>query len=181
AREAYETARSEGRLAGLLDQERPNLFTQSVANVLPRARVDVVISYVQTLAYADGSYELVFPMVAGPRYVPRTKSKASAPGADSQVTAAKPSAGAGPSAAAARVAPAPLPSGVRAGHAASIEVSLDAGVPLVDVRSALHAVEVERTGESSATVRLADRAVVPNKDFVLRYGVAGGRIEDALL
>src|SRR5690242_11510148 len=70
ARAIYEAARSSGRLAGLLDQERPNIFTQAVANIPPRANVQIHISYVETLPFANGGYHFVFPMVVGPRYIP---------------------------------------------------------------------------------------------------------------
>jgi Ca-activated chloride channel homolog len=68
ARAAYEAAKSSGQVAGLLDQERPNIFTQSVANILPGEQVKITISYVETLSYVNGAYEFVFPMVVGPRY-----------------------------------------------------------------------------------------------------------------
>ena len=70
ARQIYETAKSEGKTASLLDQERPNIFTQSVANIMPGERVIVEISYVETLKYEDGAYEFVFPMTVAPRYNP---------------------------------------------------------------------------------------------------------------
>ena len=70
ARAIYEAARSAGQVAGLLDQERPNIFTQSVANILPGEKVIITISYVETLKYEAGAYEFVFPMVVGPRYIP---------------------------------------------------------------------------------------------------------------
>src|SRR5687768_1832367 len=70
ARQVYETAKSEGKTASLLDQERPNIFTQAVANIMPGESVIIEISYVETLKYEDGSYEFVFPMVVGPRYNP---------------------------------------------------------------------------------------------------------------
>ncbi|HVG17577.1 MAG TPA: VIT domain-containing protein, partial [Blastocatellia bacterium] len=71
ARAIYEAARAAGNVASLLDQERPNIFTQSVANIMPGEKVTVTISYVETLKYEDGSYEFVFPMVVGPRYIAR--------------------------------------------------------------------------------------------------------------
>src|SRR5215203_6299518 len=70
AREIYEAAKSNGQVASLLDQERTNIFTQSVANILPGEKVIIEISYVETLKYEDGSYEFVFPMTVGPRYIP---------------------------------------------------------------------------------------------------------------
>src|SRR5262245_32431848 len=72
AQAVYEAAKANGQVAGLLEQERPNSFTQSVANILPGAQVKITISYVETLKYENGSYEFMFPMVVGPRYVPGT-------------------------------------------------------------------------------------------------------------
>ena len=70
ARAIYDAARAAGHVAALLDQERPNIFTQSVANIMPGEKVTVTISYVETLKYDEGSYEFVFPTVVGPRYIP---------------------------------------------------------------------------------------------------------------
>src|SRR6476659_10733523 len=70
AQAVYDAAKAGGQVAGLLDQERPNIFTQSVANILPGEKVKITISYVETLKYEAGSYEFSFPMVVGPRYIP---------------------------------------------------------------------------------------------------------------
>ena len=70
AEAVYEAARNNGQTASLLNQERPNIFTQSVANILPGETIKITINYVETLKYEDGSYEFVFPMVVGPRYIP---------------------------------------------------------------------------------------------------------------
>lgn len=74
ARLIYEAAREQGYVASLLEQERPNIFTQSVANIEPGTTVTVEISYVETLAAQDGTYEFAFPMVVGPRYIPGASS-----------------------------------------------------------------------------------------------------------
>jgi Ca-activated chloride channel family protein len=70
ARQIYEAARDAGQSAALLDQERPNIFTQSVANLMPGEPVTVTISYVRLLKYDEGGYTFSFPMVVGPRYTP---------------------------------------------------------------------------------------------------------------
>ncbi|MBP7936104.1 MAG: VWA domain-containing protein [Phycisphaerae bacterium] len=72
ARRMYEAAREQGYVASLLEQERPNIFTQSVANIEPGAEVTIDISYVEMLESKDGLYSFNFPMVVGPRYVPGT-------------------------------------------------------------------------------------------------------------
>src|SRR5256884_5125940 len=76
AQAVYEAAKSNGQKAGLLDQERPNVFTQSVANILPGEQIKITVSYVETLKYEAGSYEFSFPMVVGPRYIPGNETGA---------------------------------------------------------------------------------------------------------
>jgi Ca-activated chloride channel family protein len=172
AQAVYEAAKSNGQTAGLLDQERPNVFTQSVANILPGEQIKITISYVETLKYEDGSYEFVFPMVVGPRYVPGVATGQQGNGFAPDTTKVPD---------ASRVTPQPAPDGMRAGHDVSIDVSLDAGVPLDALNSKTHDVTVERPDDRRAVVRLKDQATIPNKDFILRYDVAGKKIEDALL
>ncbi|HXM48944.1 MAG TPA: VIT and VWA domain-containing protein [Pyrinomonadaceae bacterium] len=172
AQAVYEAAKSNGQTASLLDQERPNIFTQSVANILPGEQIKITISYVETLKYEDGSYEFIFPMVVGPRYVPGSPTGAQGTGFASDTNQVPD---------ASRVTPQPVPEGMRAGHDVSIDVALDAGVPIDVLDSKTHDVSVERPDDRRAIVRLKDQAAIPNKDFILRYDVAGKKIEDALL
>lgn len=173
ARNIYEAARRSGQVAALLDQERPNIFTQSVANILPGERVLVTISYVELLKYEDGAYEFVFPMVVGPRYIPGNVDMGSKGGGWSPDTDHVPDAS--------RITPPVAPKGTRAGHDISIQVELDAGVTIQDFRSTSHEISFDRTSPHSARVNLRRERVIPNKDFILRYDVSGGRIEDAVL
>jgi Ca-activated chloride channel family protein len=170
AREVYEAAKSNGQIAGLLDQERPNIFTQSVANILPGEKVIIEISYVETLKYEDGQYEFVFPMVVGPRYIPGTATGQQgggfSPDTDKVPDASKIT---------------PNAAKERAGHDISIEVRLDAGVPFENVASKSHQIESNRLSAGSSLIRLKNEKTIPNKDFILRYDVAGKKIEDAVL
>src|SRR6185503_20715077 len=70
ARRTFERAKSEGRKAALVEQQRPNLFTNSVAHIGPNEMVRITIEYQQTLAYENGEYRLRFPLAVTPRYVP---------------------------------------------------------------------------------------------------------------
>ena len=167
AQAVYEAAKSRGHTAGLLDQERPNTFTQSVANILPGEQVKITISYVETLRYEDGAYEFMFPMVVGPRYIPGVPSP-DAPGTDQVPDAA-------------RITPPSPPAGMRAGHDISLEVNLDAGLIVDDIRSRSHDVDIDRRNPRSAHLRLKENSTIPNKDFILRYDVAGQAMQDALL
>jgi len=161
AQAVYDAAKAGGQVASLLNQERPNIFTQSVANILPGEKVKITISYVDRLKYEDGSYEFSFPMVVGPRYIP----------------------GAGPNqvADAARISPAMASAGTRAGHDISIDITLDAGLPIDAIKGKSHEVELERLDAHTAHIRLKDKATIPNKDFILTYDVAGKNIQDAVL
>jgi len=180
AEAVYEAAKTNGQTASLLNQERPNIFTQSVANILPGEQIKITISYVETLKYEDGAYEFVFPMVVGPRYIPgpatgapvsaqvNAKGNGFAPNTDRVPDAS-------------RITPQPVPEGMRVGHDISLDVTLDAGVPIDGLSSKTHEVNVERPDDHRARVTLKDQAAIPNKDFILRYDVAGKKIEDALL
>ncbi len=70
ARQIYRAARDSGRRAALLEQERPNIFTQSVANIEPGHDVTVRLKTIETVPYEKGIYRLTFPLVVGPRYIP---------------------------------------------------------------------------------------------------------------
>jgi Ca-activated chloride channel family protein len=172
AREIYEAAKAAGHVASLLDQERPNIFTQSVANIEPGVEVSIEITYVETLKYADGVFEWVFPMVVGPRYIPGGGS-APAPMTPGQDTPQVPDGS--------KITPPVTPEGTRAGHDISLTVRLDTGMELRDLTSTLHEVTVETTGPGRATVSLKNQAEIPNKDFILRYRLAGDEIADAFL
>jgi Ca-activated chloride channel family protein len=175
ARKIYEQARNAGHTAALLDQERPNIFTQSVTNIPPGGTVEIKLSVIELLKYEAGVYEFAFPLVVGPRYIPGSPVSAGDHGM-------MPNTGQVPDAA--RISP-PV-AGVQtgdatAGHDVSMEVNLAAGVPVGDVESTSHKILADRTGPDSYHITLADGAVLPNKDFILRYKVAGVGIGDAVL
>lgn len=194
ARSVYEAARNAGQVAGLLDQERPNIFTQSVANIPPGAQVTITISYVETLKYEDGKYEFSFPTVVGPRYIPFASGARGDVQPQTNPSNNQPDVKRGrprfprPQSSSVtgvpdrdRITPPVARQGKRAGHDISIEVTLDAGVTLDNVASDSHEIEVGRTGASTAIVKLKNQTTIPNKDFVLRYDVAGREVRDALL
>lgn len=155
AQRIYDDARQRGQLASLLNQERPNVFTQAVANIGPGMKVEVTIRYVETLSYESGAYEFAFPMVVGPRYNPRGLANP-VPGK----FAAK---------------------GTRAGHDISLSMDIEAGLAIRSIASPTHAVDLTTPAKERAAVRLRNQNEIPNRDFVVRWTVAGNRIEDALL
>ena len=173
ARKIYDDAKKAGHVAALLDQERPNIFTQSVANIVPGDDVTVKIRYVEVLKYDDGLYGFVFPMVVGPRYIPGAPNGTPSSGGWAPNT--------GLVSDASRITPPVLKPEERCGHDISVSVKLDAGVPVSGITSPSHKIDVRRIDRSKANVKLQPGDTIPNKDFILRYGVAGERMESAVI
>ncbi len=170
AEQIYREARQQGFRAALLNQERPNIFTQKVANIEPGKEIDVNIHYFNTLAYREGWYEFVFPMVVGPRYNPAgstdgvgavARDQTGASGQDTEVTYLAPT--------------------ERSGHDIDLQLTIDAGVAIEEVECLSHAIVKESLDNNQVAVRINPRDRIPNKDFVLRYRVAGDRVKSSLL
>ena len=125
------------------------------------------------LTYVNGAYEFVFPMVVGPRYVPGAPKPVSKGNGFAPDTKQVPDAS--------RITPRSRPAGLRSGHDISLEVALDAGLIIDNIDSKTHPTDIQRPDSHSARLRLKDSETIPNKDFVLRYDVAGQAIQDALL
>lgn len=170
AEEIYRQARAQGHVASLLTQERPNIFTQKVANIEPGKQIDVNIKYFNTLAYADGWYEFVFPMVVGPRFNPPGSTDGigavgrGARGVSGQSTEVQ-----------------YLKPNERSGHDISLAVEIDAGVEIEEVACSSHAIRKDAEGSDKVRVQLSELDNIPNKDFVLRFKVAGDTVKSALV
>ena len=168
AQRIYQEARRQGYQASLLVQRRPNIFEQKVANIEPGKAIDIDITYFHTLAYKDGWYSFVFPTVVGPRYNP--------PGHPDPVDAVRRGGGSnGPGTSVEYLRPEE-----RSGHDISINVRLDAGVDIEEVKAS-HGVDVNRDGGRTAVVKLKNESTIPNRDFVLDFRVAGERLKSNLL
>ena len=160
AKEIYEAAKAEGKKTALLEQERPNLFTNSVANIGPDEDVIIQIEYQQVLRYDQGTFELRFPMVVAPRYIPGAPTAVDVPGTGwSWDTDQVPDAS--------RITP-PV-SAAATDLPVEVNVHLAPGFPLSWVRSVTHDVEVEALDDGSRRVTLADGAVLAERDFVLEW------------
>lgn len=170
AERIYQQARRQGHVASLLTQERPNIFTQKVANIEPSKQIDVNIKYFNTLAYVDGWYEFVFPMVVGPRFNPCgstdgvgavARGRAGISGQKTEVQYLK--------------------RGERSGHDISLAVDIDAGVKIEKLVCKSHVITNGTASSHKRTVKLSSLDSIPNKDFVLRYKVAGRKVKSALV
>ena len=156
ARKEYERARNEGRKASLVEQQRPNLFTTSVANIAPGERVVVEIEYLENLRYDNGTFAIRFPMTLTPRYIPGAplpdrKGSGWAPDSD-RVTDAS------------LITPPQVTAS--ADHRITLTASIDAGLPLEIVASRYHPVTVAED-RGRYTVSLANDRVPMDQDFEL--------------
>lgn len=159
AKKIYEAAKSEGKRAALVEEERPNIFTTSVANIMPGDRIDVRLRYVEPLKWEDGRMRIVFPMVVGPRYIPgaqATGHQGTGWSFDTNQVAD-----------ASRITPPVRNPESRSGHDISLAVDLDSGFEASSVKSISHTIHVTRLSDGRQHVELAAGATLPNKDFIL--------------
>lgn len=169
ARKEYDKAKNEGRKAGLLEQERPNIFTQSLANIPPNEEVVVSIQYVHPVEINGANYLFTFPMVVAPRYIPGNPINRSNVGRGwandtDQVEDAS------------RITTQYVPPGMRAGGDVSISVKVNAGLPINKITGVTHELITKKVSESEAQISLKAKSVIPNKDFVFEYKVGGQQI-----
>lgn len=157
ARQQYEQAKQEGKRASLLEQERPNVFTMNVANIMPKDRIEVELDYSELLVPEDATYEFVYPTVVGPRYTGGMDAKK-----DKWAAAPYTTEGKGET------------------YKWDIKVHIETGIALKEIASPSHKVIVKKLNDASADVVL-DQAGGGNKDFVLQYRLAGNKIESGVL
>lgn len=164
ATKTYADARAAGKAAALTEQERPNLFTQSVANIPPGETVEVTITFIQVVDYADGRFTLRLPLTLTPRYIPGLPdSKLARSGAGSGW--AMPTADV---ADADRITPFMTTRPGRGSHEATIAITLNPGLALVAVVSPHHGITT-REQDGVHRVSLRDGAVPMDRDFLLEW------------
>lgn len=157
ARQIYEDAKDDGKVASLLEQKRPNVFQMKVANIMPGDEVKVVVKYTEILIPEKGIYEYVFPTVVGPRFTGEQKDK--------EDWTASPY----------------LHEKENPPYKFDIKVALRTGIPLSDISVLTHNVDIDKE-EDGATVTLSKKDKYGgNRDFILRYSLEGNKIETGLL
>jgi Ca-activated chloride channel family protein len=170
AEQIYREAKRQGYTAALLTQERPNIFTQKVANIEPQNEIDIELTYFNTLPYRDGAYVFSFPMVVGPRFNPpgwkdgigAVGEKAiGTSGQKTEIPYLKPS--------------------EDSAHRLSLSVDIDAQMPIEEIHSVAHKIDKRFISDAKRQVTLLHDKVVPNKDFILRIHLAGERIKSGLV
>jgi Ca-activated chloride channel family protein len=160
AKRAYEQAKSRGNAAALIEGERPNLFTASVANIPPRADITVSLSFQTRAEWQGDRYRLHLPTVVAPRYLPPL------------VVAESTTSGAGSTVVERLVDGDRITPPIRVpgnGNPIEIAVTIDAGMPLRSVDSDSHAIRVEELTSGLTRVRLETGAAPADRDFLLAW------------
>jgi Ca-activated chloride channel family protein len=162
ARKDYEQAKSEGKSASLLEEHRPNIFQMNVANIMPGDTIKVRLHYTEILVPEESQYEFVFPTVVGPRY--SNKPASDAPPSEHWVENPY------------------LHEGQAPTYTFNFALALDSAIPIKDVSSPSHRIDVTYDDPAHARVALNPaESGGGNRDFVLRYRLAGAAIESGLL
>jgi len=164
----YEEAKAAGQKAALLEQERPNLFTNSVANIGPHETVVIQMEYQEAIRQTSGAYQLRLPLVMGPRYIP-----------DPQVTLNANTELVGindPVPDRSRIEPPVLDPRLNAPvNPVNLTIRLNPGFEPREVTSLTHVIAVEKQAGDRMTVRLKEDSVPADRDFVLNWSPNAGQ------
>lgn len=162
ARQAYEDARENGQGASLLEQQRPNVFQMNVANIMPGDTITVELKYSELLRPKENIYEFVYPAVVGPRYSSQGVDLASS----SDSWTGNPY----------------LREGEKPPYDYGMKLSLNAGMAVKEISCPSHKVDISFTGKEQAVLKLHPGEVsAGNRDFVVRYRLAGDQIHSGIL
>jgi Ca-activated chloride channel family protein len=162
AKEEFEIAKKEGKSASLLEQARPNVFTMSLANLMPTETVEIELRYTELLVPTDGVYEVVYPTVVGPRYraVDKSGSEAKTEIVETPYT---------------REGQSPT-------STFNISARIASGVPILGLETPSHQMVSEWQGQDVARLTLdGGNRFQGNRDFILRYRLAGEQIASGLI
>src|SRR5690349_12355997 len=161
AKQDFEKAKEEGKSASLLEQQRPNVFSMSLANIMPQEQVEIELRYTELLVPTDNIYEFVFPTVVGPRY-------ASAQDGNKNEN---------------QFVETPYQhQGEQPASQLHIAARIAAGVPIYDLSCPSHQIFPQFQSNGAAQLTLDDsNPFQGNRDFVLRYRLAGDQITSGLL
>ncbi|MFH1767952.1 MAG: VIT domain-containing protein [Candidatus Omnitrophota bacterium] len=161
AKVIYEQAKNQGKIASLLEQQRPNVFQMKVANIMPNDVVEVIVEYTELITPQDGIYEFVYPTVAGPRYGGELTDPR-----DSDSWIKNPY----------------LHEGEKAPYNFDIIVNINAGMALNKVEVSSHDVNVNYLSKNEAKITLSpEEKNGGNRDLILRYALEGEKIQSGIL
>ena len=162
AKQEFDQAKQQGKSASLLQQQRPNVFSMSLANIMPLDQIEIELRYTELLVPTDGVYEVVYPTVVGPRYSSQPESPASQD--DGWVKSPY------------------LHQNNKPASALHISARISAGLPIRELNCTSHQIFPQWQSPTVAQLTLDDADPFQgNRDFVLRYRLAGDQITSGLI
>ncbi|MGD8846962.1 MAG: VIT and VWA domain-containing protein [Desulfobacteraceae bacterium] len=162
AEQEFNEAKASGQSASLLEQQRPNVFTMQVANIMPGETATIELHYSELLIPETGQYTFVYPTVVGPRYSAIPEATAD----DHHLWIENPY----------------LSSGRKPTSEFTMNITLAAGLPLQQVACDTHATEVSWQSEARAHIKLAESETHGgNRDFILNYRLSGDQIHAGMM
>ncbi|MCH8262876.1 MAG: marine proteobacterial sortase target protein [Proteobacteria bacterium] len=186
ARKEYQQAKASGKRTSLVEQERPNIFTTSVANIGPDEDIVIEITYQQVVRYTDEEFSLRFPMVVAPRYIPGKTIIAGFEGTGWSVNTSQ-------VADASRITPPVLNTEQGSEHEpgqepeqnpinpVSLEIDLDTGFLLSHIDSPTHQIDIGIPDNTRYSIKLKNEKVPANRDFELVWQAVPGQSPKAAL
>lgn len=158
AKQEFEEAKKQGKSASLLEENRPNVFSMKLANIMPRDVVEIELRYTELLIPTDGVYQVVYPTVVGPRY-PSKEGEDKPP-----------------------VGTAYQHEGEQPKSTLHISTRISAGMPIEELDCPSHKLAAAWDGNRLATLELDEAdAFQGNRDFILNYRLKGKQISSGLL
>lgn len=173
ARAEFAHAKREGKSAALLEQQRPNVFTMAIANVMPGDEIAVDLRYTETLVPTEGTYRFVFPTVVGPRYNGSADGSTGGEGAAAAPTESHKRD--------AWIAQPFTRAGVAAKHAFALQARVVAPLPIASISSPTHPIAMTGIGTNEARLTLDASSAHANRDVVIDYRLAGAAIGAGML
>jgi Ca-activated chloride channel family protein len=162
AQKKFEKAKQQGKSASLLKQQRPNVFSMNIANIMPGDNIDIELHYTELLIPTEGVYEFVYPAVVGPRY--SNQLEAGAPETDQWIKNPYLQQGSDPK------------------TKFSISTTVSTGIALQELVCLSHEIDTLWESDSVARVILAENSTFGgDRDFILNYRLAGEEIQSGLL
>jgi len=152
ARNAYEKAKSQGKRASLLEQNRPNVFTMNVSNIMVNDTIVVELKYTELLVPEKGQYSFVYPTVVGPRYTGNNSSEGDDTYTNTPYTK----------------------SGEMPKYIFDFEATINAGIPIQSIDCKTHKMNLAHPSFTKSTMRLdKSESAGGNRDVVINYSLRG--------
>ncbi len=172
AKKIYEEAKKDGKATSLVEQERPNVFTTSVANIAPNSDIEITIEYQQSVLHKDDKFSIIYPMVVGQRYIPGKKAigkSGSGTVLDTSIVSD-----------ASRITPPIQDPQDGLINPITINIDMDLGYTAKDMDSLYHDIYIKDVAKHKYQVSF-DRKEYANKDFVLEWKIQNEPMPKAAL